>query len=240
MIGPRKIRWPDHWGGEKSIFVPDCMCLEIFERLLAVVFDSVDEVRGHGLVSIEIIGGNLIGSEGAFGDEHPGSLHIDVGEVNALGDFVIPGSRLGLGDLTPPSHLGEEPNTVGVVRVAGLVFEEDVEVRHLALVGLLEEEVSGHGVLDDVKVGTDVVLLGEDAAGFFAVDELAALGGVEPLASLYEGLGDSEEGIGIFVGPGLGDPKDLLRVILPDVIVGDDGDADSMATACWFQGSPTQ
>jgi len=127
-----------------------------------------------------------------------GDLAVDIRPIDGLGRRFEVDRPI---DLPPSQHLGHEPECVGTPRIGRGEPEEDIEVRHLALVGLLEVEVPGHGVLDDIEVSSDVVLLREDAAGFLAVDENSVLGRVEPFAGADEGLRHRQHRVRIFVSP---------------------------------------
>ena len=169
--------------------VADLVAGEIAKGILAIVVDAIDEIGGGRL---EAVGAewHVFLLKLTSSDQTVGSVEVDVRTVDLLGHIVIPLGWLFFGDLAPATHLGQEPYTIGVPWVGGVILEEDVKVWHGTNVGLLEDEGTGHGVGDNVVVSTNVVWLAEDTNSFFTVNQLAAVvGGVEPLASADQSLG---------------------------------------------------
>ena len=213
--------------GLRGILVSDFEAVDVADGLASVVRVAVDEVAGDGLVAIGIPGDILFGDLPFF-EEELGCLKINLGLVNFLGGVEIPFLGLGFRDLTPAAHLREEPDSVGIPRVGALVFEEDIELGHLALVRFLEEEKAGHGVLNDVEISTDIIGTGEDLCGLHAVYETArGVCFIEPLTGKDEGFGDGDIGLGIFVSPLFGDSENFLGIVLPDVVICGDGNSDT-------------
>src|SRR5690606_1558757 len=91
------------------------------------------------------------------------------------------------------------------------------------LVRLLEEEGTRHAVCDDFFVCSDVLFLREDLCGLLAVVETS----VEPLASSDQCFDQSDVALGILLGPRAGDAENLLRIVLPDVVVRRDRHTDA-------------
>ena len=92
----------------------------------------------------------------------------------------------------------------------------------------MEHERPGHRVVDDVDVGSHVIAAAEDLAGFLAVDQLAGIVlGIEPLAGSDQSLNHRQVRLRILFVPRLGDAEDLLRVVLPDVVIGRHRHADA-------------
>src|SRR5688572_22815551 len=125
------------------VLVPDTVGFEVFDWLSTVVFDSIDGVLVRRAIPVGVPGHFFLRQLALF-QERLGRFQERFRLINLLGRIVVPGVGLGLADLTPAPHLGQVPNGVAVERVVRLVTEEDVEVRHLPLVGLLEEEGARH------------------------------------------------------------------------------------------------
>ena len=117
------------------------------------------------------------------------------------------------------------------------MLEEDIEVRHFANICFLENESACHGVLDDLVICSNVIGLRKNTARFLSIDELATLRGIEPFAGTNEGLGNRDHGFGILIRPLAGHPKNLFRIVLPDIVIGGHGNANSLGDRLlipWF------
>src|SRR6188768_3020177 len=136
---------------------------ELFDvriRLVAVIFDAVDELFGR---CAEAIGREIeVGGVGLLlGDEFFRGLREHVGAIDLLRRLEEPRIRLALGDLAPASHLREVPDGVRVERIVGVILEEHVEIRKCALVATAVLESAGHAVGDDAIVGAHVFGTGQ-------------------------------------------------------------------------------
>ena len=126
-------------GGLFGILVADLEAVEVADGFATIVGVAIDEVAGGGFEAIGIPGDLTLGDL-AFCEEELCGFEVDLGLVDFLCCLKIPFLGLGFGDLTPAAHLGEEPDSVRIPGVGAMVFEEDIELWHLAFVGLLERK----------------------------------------------------------------------------------------------------
>ena len=103
--------------------------------------------------------------------------------------------------------------------------EEDIEVWDLAGVALLVLEGARHGVGDDLVVGAYIRAAGEYPCGLFAIAIIVV---VQPFTGAQHRLHDANAGVGVLLSEGIGHAKDLLWVVLPDLIIGHHGNADAL------------